>query len=377
MTRNGTIDFSTNWSGYVIDTAGNPNVTAIWAKWVVPTINSTSPKPAYSADWIGIGGYNGDRTLIQTGTKQDIDLSGNTTYKAWYEIIPASAVDVFGVSPGDLMAATIQYKGSNTWFLSIQDLTNGHSWVNSTLAYKSTFYSAEWIHEAAAQCDELTFTCASQRLAKTSDVLFSDARATIGSTYGSIGDFSSIQVILSQTDENFEIVKVLAEPGCLVSGDRFDESYTGDLAILPPVLIDCSINPATAQGGTTLTLNYFLFDNDPRAFWLAASIRPSGTTNVIDDLAHDGSVSVHSGSGWYSRQFYLQPSFAPGTYDWNLAIWSGTPSQSSMVATSGWSNGGLQVTGPRYSTTFQQSVFPMELLAMRRLLQPNTPLSGI
>ena len=355
LTRNGTIDFSTNWSGYVVDTAGNPNVTAIWAKWVIPRISSISPKPAYSSDWIGIGGYNGDPTLIQAGTKQDIDFRGNTTYAAWYELIPASAVVVFSVSPGDMMAASIQYQGSDLWSVSIQDLTNGHSWSNNTMAYNSTFYSAEWIHEAASYCDDLTSTCVSQTLAKTSDVLFTDAKAIIGANQGSIGDFRTTQLILSQTDENGQIVKVLAEPSCLASRDRFDESYTGDLTILPPVLIDCSVIPSTARIGTTLTLNYFLFDNDPREFWLGASIRPAGTTDAINDSVNDGSVSVYSGSGWYSRQFYLQPSIAPGAYDWDLAIWSGTPGQSRMVATSGWSNGGLRVTSPGKSIAFQQS----------------------
>jgi len=354
VTRNGTIDFSTNWSGYVVDTAGNPNVTAIWAKWVIPRISSISPKPAFSSDWIGIGGYNGDPTLIQAGTKQDIDFRGNTTYAAWYELIPASAVVVFGVSPGDMMAASIQYQGSNLWSVSIQDLTNSHLWSNNTMAYNSTYYSAEWIHEAASYCDDLPSTCVSQTLAKTSDVLFTDAKAIIGANQGLIGDFRTTQLILSQTDENGQVVKVLAEPGCLASRDRFDESYTGDLTILPPVLIDCSIIPSTARTGTTLTLNYFLFDNDPREFWLGATIRPAGTTYAINDSIDDESVSVYSGSGWYSRQFYLQPSIAPGAYDWDLVIWSGTPGQSKMIATSGWSNGGLRVTSPGRSIAFQQ-----------------------
>ncbi len=345
--RTNTIDYSRNWSGYAVNTAGNPHVTAVWAKWIVPTVSSASPKPAYSGDWIGIGGFYGDRTLIQTGTAEEIDSSGSTIYYAWYELIPASDVVVFSVSPGDLMAASIQYQGSNMSLVSIQDLTNGHSWNNggNALTYTSNFYSAEWIHEATSFC---TFgECIAQTLAKTSDVIFTDARAKVGSTIGSIGDFSTIQIMLDQNN------LIIAEPGCLPSKDRFVETYTGDLDQVraPPVLLDCSVQ-LSAQSGTPLTLNYYLFNDGASAYWFGANLRRTGTTNAMNDQPDDTSVSLPSGSGWYSRKFYLQTSVPSGTYDWNIALWSGTPGQSSMITTSGWSNGGLQVTAATYNVSF-------------------------
>lgn len=317
-----TIAYSTNWSGYVVNTAGTPQVTAIWARWNVPTISSASPMPAYSSDWIGIGGYYGDNTLIQTGTEQGISSGGSTTYDAWYELIPAAEVVVFAVSPGDLMTASIQYQGSNSWSVSTQDVTNGHSWNNggNKLTYTSTFYSAEWIHEATSLCYPI-IGCTVQKLTKTSEVSFTDAKATIGSTSaGSIGDFSTIQVMMD--DPNSSTLKVLAEPGCLPSKDRFEETYTGDLPQVPPVLLDCYV-PLSVQAGTTLILNYYVFNDNPSAisYGLGAGIRLTGTTAEIDDQTHDTTVSVPAqASTWQSRQFYIQPSVAIGTYDWKVAV---------------------------------------------------------
>jgi hypothetical protein len=43
-----------------------------------------------SSIWVGIGGLNGDQTLIQVGTEQDASATGATTYYAWYETLPGT-----------------------------------------------------------------------------------------------------------------------------------------------------------------------------------------------------------------------------------------------------------------------------------------------
>ena len=64
---------SSIWSGYVVSSnLGNPQplVTQINASWIVPNAYATSID-TYSSAWIGIGGFQPDKSLIQTGTEHD------------------------------------------------------------------------------------------------------------------------------------------------------------------------------------------------------------------------------------------------------------------------------------------------------------------
>src|SRR3954447_9599387 len=80
---------STNWFGYNLGTLerGETLFNAITGDWTVPAATQhTRGQDEYSSDWIGIGGgcvdaacTAGDSTLIQTGTEQDVDTSGNAS----------------------------------------------------------------------------------------------------------------------------------------------------------------------------------------------------------------------------------------------------------------------------------------------------------
>ena len=63
---------SNNWSGYGIN--GGGNYTAMQGTWTVPAVSyqsySGSPDVEASSTWIGVGGQDGDETLIQIGTMQ-------------------------------------------------------------------------------------------------------------------------------------------------------------------------------------------------------------------------------------------------------------------------------------------------------------------
>jgi hypothetical protein len=151
---------SSNWFGYNQGTLeqGSKLFNSIGGQWTVPTVTQhTAGQAEASSDWIGIGGgcidagcTATDSTLIQTGTEQDVSATGQTTYDAWYELVPAPELQItsLAVHPGDRMSASISevVSGSNAWTITIKDLTTGQSY-STTVPYSSTHATAEWIEE--------------------------------------------------------------------------------------------------------------------------------------------------------------------------------------------------------------------------------------
>jgi hypothetical protein len=150
---------SNNWSGYGIN--GGGTYTTVQGSWTVPSVSyqsySGSPDVEASSTWIGIGGQDGDETLIQIGTMQAAAPNGDAEYFAWYEILPATEVPIsrkqYPIKPGDTITATIQCTaacvpyGLSTWVLT---LTNAGKWPQPytiTLQYASSLTSVEWIME--------------------------------------------------------------------------------------------------------------------------------------------------------------------------------------------------------------------------------------
>jgi hypothetical protein len=151
---------SGNWFGYNQGTLeqGSKLFNSISGQWTVPTATQhTAGQAEASSDWIGIGGgcidagcTATDSTLIQTGTEQDVSASGQASYDAWYELVPAPELQITSmtVHPGDRMSASVAevVNNSNAWKITIQDLTNGQSFT-TTVPYSSTHATAEWIEE--------------------------------------------------------------------------------------------------------------------------------------------------------------------------------------------------------------------------------------
>jgi hypothetical protein len=148
---------SNNWSGYGIS---GGSYTAVQASWTVPAVSyqsySGAPKVEASSTWIGIGGQDGDETLIQIGTMQAAAPDEDPEYFAWYEILPATEVPIshkqYPVKPGDTITATIQCTSAcgsyalSSWTLTLTDA----SWPQPytiTLQYASSLGSVEWIME--------------------------------------------------------------------------------------------------------------------------------------------------------------------------------------------------------------------------------------
>lgn len=150
---------SSNWFGYNQGTLeqGGTLFNSITGDWTVPTASLHAPaQDEYSSDWIGIGGgcvdagcTVTDNTLIQTGTEQDVSAAGQTSYSAWWEIIPGPSIGItMTVDPGDHMHASIAevVPDSNVWVITLQDVTRNETFTQ-TVPYSSTHGSAEWIEE--------------------------------------------------------------------------------------------------------------------------------------------------------------------------------------------------------------------------------------
>jgi hypothetical protein len=151
---------SGNWFGYNQGTLeqGGKLFNSIGGQWTVPAATGhTAGQAEASSDWIGIGGgcidagcTATDSTLIQTGTEQDVSATGQASYYAWYELVPAPELQITSltVHPGDRMSASISevVNNSNAWMVTIKDLTNGQSF-STTVPYSSTHSTAEWIEE--------------------------------------------------------------------------------------------------------------------------------------------------------------------------------------------------------------------------------------
>lgn len=165
---------TSNWSGYAVaHFETGITYTSASGTWAVPAITQPSPNSAgYSASWVGIGGFcqdanchKVDKSLIQLGTEQNISSTGITSYQAWYELLPNPPISIpVTVRPGNIVTASLSdpsstspkhgptsthggSSSSQNWMLSFSDISTGASWT-TTVSYKSSLASAEWIEEA-------------------------------------------------------------------------------------------------------------------------------------------------------------------------------------------------------------------------------------
>jgi hypothetical protein len=134
---------SRNWAGY---SAVKGVFTSVSGTWTVPSISS-SGHTATDATWVGIGGIR-SLDLIQSGTQDVINTTGQVISEAWVEMLPNFAQPLpLTVSSGDSVTVSLTNTGPNQWQLSFRDTTTGQNY-QTTLSYASSFSSAEWIEEA-------------------------------------------------------------------------------------------------------------------------------------------------------------------------------------------------------------------------------------
>ena len=122
---------SSNWSGYSA-TGGGP-YTSVTATWTQPAVVARATE-TYAAFWVGLdgdGNVNYD-SVEQIGTI-GYTYAGTAYYAAWYEMYPAPMymITSMPIRPGDVVTATVQWTGSTSFMLSLQNQTTGKSYATT------------------------------------------------------------------------------------------------------------------------------------------------------------------------------------------------------------------------------------------------------
>ncbi len=181
-----------NWAGNIAIGGGYQEVSA---HFNVPCVSS-SPRSAYSAHWIGLGGdpNDGDGNLVQDGVEADVDSNGNAKYYAWYQDYPHDKHEqfIYNVHCGDTIYAQADsnFTYSGKAYMWLLDVTlNAFSAQETSLANGST---AEWISERPT-VDGIS---GYPTLADFNYVTFNDAAAYVNGGYQNVG----------QTNHNYAIM---------------------------------------------------------------------------------------------------------------------------------------------------------------------------
>lgn len=141
------------WAGYLkYSNDINKPMTSVSGEWNVPTA-TLADNMQLSADWIGIGGYEGStpKGLVQIGTDSYTGFKSNgvhvNAYDAFWECFPAAGEHVAGftVNPGDSMKSSINKDGAN-WAMTLTDKTTGQTF-QKTVPCNPEPHTAEWILE--------------------------------------------------------------------------------------------------------------------------------------------------------------------------------------------------------------------------------------
>jgi Peptidase A4 family len=179
---------STNWAGYAVHGNG-VSYRTVKGTWREPGAACTPGEPTYSSFWIGIGGYSQtSQALDQIGTEVDCTASGQVVSSAWYELVPAGAVNLkLAVHPGDLLHARVTLAGKKA-SLYLYDATRKQRFSKTLTASQIDATSAEWIAEAPSNCISQN-ACQTLPLANFGTASFTGASAT--STTGHRGGISN------------------------------------------------------------------------------------------------------------------------------------------------------------------------------------------
>jgi Peptidase A4 family len=112
---------SPNWSGYVAEACGTCKLRYVAAAWTLPAVNcAKSPPIAWAEAWVGLDGIISG-SVEQAGTAS-LCTNGQPSYFAWYQMYPDRPVLFLGVSPGDLITASVFYDAAaNRWQLALAD----------------------------------------------------------------------------------------------------------------------------------------------------------------------------------------------------------------------------------------------------------------
>ncbi len=268
-------EVSQNWSGYVAQSNGGQNFSSVSGSWVQPAVSSNSTGDGYSAFWVGLGGAGEQsQALEQVGTAAQ-NVNGQTSYYAWYELVPASQVQLdMAIHPGDHMSAKVSVSGSAVT-ISLTDQSTGRSVTKQLQMSGPDTSSAEWIAEApAAELSDGSDQVLP--LANFGKMTFTDASATAGGHSGSISDSAWTAAPVDMDNA--------------ATGDVFGGGYDPAAVAGAAAEGDAGATPGgLSSGGTAFTVSYSSAVSDP-----------SGTSGADGGLgsAGGGYSYVSPGSGY-------------------------------------------------------------------------------
>ncbi len=204
---------SLSWSGYV---AGSGPYTSVSGTFNVPDLAATSVETV-AAEWVGIDGFGGTRSLIQAGVDETYDPTARTVYtQAWWEILPAPSTPIVAMTvvPGDSVTVAISQLSGSLWSIAVTDDTTRQSYTTQQ-TYSGPQTSADWIVEAPTSLNGTQETLGAYSPAVT----FSDLRAG-----GSETAFTSVTMV--QGGATVSVPSAMTAAG-------FSVSYTGPRAPAP------------------------------------------------------------------------------------------------------------------------------------------------
>jgi hypothetical protein len=222
---------SANWSGYAVHHPGTSyrNVTASWRQ---PAGTCSAGHSAYSAFWVGLGGFSlSSKALEQIGTELDCSARGRVSMSAWYELVPAPSRPIrMTLRRGDLMTATVSVRAGRVT-LTLIDRTRHERFRKTIVDHVIDVGSAEWIAEAPSACYSAT-RCQTLPLADFGDVAFTGAGVT--TTQGLRGSilsplWTTTKIVLGAAGRQFvSTASAEATPSVLTGDGRaFSVSYAG------------------------------------------------------------------------------------------------------------------------------------------------------
>jgi hypothetical protein len=182
---------SSNWAGYAVasaDPATPVAYTSVSGTWVQPAANCSASPAAFSAFWVGLGGYSDtSQALEQIGTESDCTAGGRATYGVWYELVPDASVRVkLKVYPGNRISANVTVNGQLV-IVDLKNLTRKTSYTKRLFMSAPDVSSAEWIAEAPSACTS-SGDCTALPLANFGTVSFTSAKALAAGHGGTIVD---------------------------------------------------------------------------------------------------------------------------------------------------------------------------------------------
>jgi hypothetical protein len=182
---------SSNWAGYAV-TSTDPltpvTYTSVSGSWVQPAAQCSATPSAFSAFWVGLGGFSEtSQALEQIGTESDCTAGGQAKYAVWYELVPAASVPVkLKIFPGNRISANVTVSGQLVT-VQLKNLTRKTSFTKRLSMPSPDVSSAEWIAEAPSACSGLG-NCRTLPLANFGTVAFSSAKALAAGHGGTIVD---------------------------------------------------------------------------------------------------------------------------------------------------------------------------------------------